>query len=236
MIKRLAMVLASAVTGSVLIMPSVAAHASTIPVGSKYKATDSVTTGYIPFRAVSETYIVHHGDTLSNIGEKNHIRWQGLYCANAKTLHHQTDLIIPGQKLVLKSKKCKMPVTVVTVASTSSVNSAPVSSPVSSPVTEPSGSEQQIAQQLLDARGWGSQFSCLDNIINRESGWRVNAANASGAYGIPQALPGSKMAVAGADWQTSAYTQLKWMIDDYIGPSYGDPCSAWAFWTAHSWY
>jgi hypothetical protein len=96
---------------------------------------------------------------------------------------------------------------------------------------------QRIAMQLLNAHHWGSQFGALNNIINRESGWRVNAQNpTSGAYGIPQALPGSKMAVAGADWRTNGATQLKWMIDDYIGPRYGSPNNAWSFWQRNGWY
>ncbi len=66
------------------------------------------------------------------------------------------------------------------------------------------------------------------DIWNRESGWRYDAENASGAYGIPQALPGSKMASAGADWQTNPATQIAWGLG-YIKAIYGDPCKAWAF-------
>lgn len=96
---------------------------------------------------------------------------------------------------------------------------------------------QAVAMQLLNAKHWGNQFGALNNIINRESGWRVNAQNpTSGAYGIPQALPGSKMAVAGSDWRTNGATQLRWMIDDYIGPRYGSPNNAWAFWQRNGWY
>ena len=172
------------------------------------------------------TYIVKKGDSLSKIGKEHHIRWQSLFCANRKKLHNQVDLIFPGQKLTLKNTHCKLPKLDVTTAS-------PVShtgnNPPAPPVSEPSGSAQQIAMSLLNAQGWGSQFGCLNSIIDVESGWNVTATNPySGAYGIPQALPGSKMSVAGADWQTSAYTQLKWMIDYYIGPVYGTPCNAWS--------
>jgi hypothetical protein len=69
----------------------------------------------------------------------------------------------------------------------------------------------------------------------RESGWRYNAENPSGAYGIPQALPGSKMATAGADWQTNPATQIKWGLG-YIQSRYGTPCSAWAFEEANGFY
>jgi len=108
--------------------------------------------------------------------------------------------------------------------------------PVFAPIPSP-GTTQAIAYQMLPSFGFNAkqEFGCLDNIWTRESGWRVNAANASGAYGIPQALPGSKMATAGADWQTSASTQIKWGLG-YIKERYGSPCNAWAFWEGHGWY
>ncbi len=100
----------------------------------------------------------------------------------------------------------------------------------------PAGTAQQIASDMVAARGWGGdQFSCLVSLWNKESGWRTNAANPSGAYGIPQALPGSKMASAGADWQTSARTQISWGLG-YIAGVYGTPCSAWAHSQATDWY
>ena len=99
------------------------------------------------------------------------------------------------------------------------------------------GTAQSIAYNMLSSFGWNPKtyFSCLDNIWSRESGWRYNAENASGAYGIPQALPGSKMATAGADWQTNPTTQIKWGLG-YIQSTYGDPCSAWSFWQGHGYY
>ncbi|WP_375503961.1 ubiquitin-like domain-containing protein [uncultured Jatrophihabitans sp.] len=104
-------------------------------------------------------------------------------------------------------------------------------------VTGPTpGSAKAIALELAAKRGWGDdQYSCLVQMWTRESGWRTNAANPSGAYGIPQALPGSKMASAGADWQTSAETQIKWGLG-YIAARYNTPCGAWAFWQAHNYY
>ncbi|CAN5613294.1 hypothetical protein BH10ACT8_BH10ACT8_18510 [soil metagenome] len=100
----------------------------------------------------------------------------------------------------------------------------------------PAGTAQQIAAGMVAARGWGSdQFSCLVSLWSKESGWRTNAANPSGAYGIPQALPGSKMASAGADWQTSAATQITWGLG-YISGVYGTPCAAWAHSQATNWY
>jgi hypothetical protein len=81
-----------------------------------------------------------------------------------------------------------------------------------------------------------AQFACLDPLWERESGWQVDAYNASsGAYGIPQALPGGKMASAGADWQTDADTQIRWGIS-YIDDTYGSPCGAWEHEEADGWY
>jgi hypothetical protein len=101
---------------------------------------------------------------------------------------------------------------------------------------QPSGSPRQIAQELLDAEGEGSQFSCLDPLWGQESGWSVSASNpGSGAYGIPQALPGSKMASAGPDWQTNAETQIKWGLQ-YIQSTYGSPCAAWSHEQSDGWY
>ena len=97
--------------------------------------------------------------------------------------------------------------------------------------------EKAYAMQLLRARGWGSQFSALNSIIMAESSWRWNATNpTSGAYGIPQALPGSKMSAAGKDWRTNPDTQLRWLVDMYIPQRYGNPNNAWAFHQTHGWY
>jgi hypothetical protein len=100
-----------------------------------------------------------------------------------------------------------------------------------------SGSPQQIAAAMLASFGWSSgQFSCLDPLWAHESGWSVTAYNAgSGAYGIPQALPGSKMASAGPDWQTDAATQIRWGLE-YIKNTYGSPCAAWDHEQATGWY
>ena len=116
-------------------------------------------------------------------------------------------------------------------SSSSSSGSVPPLAPV-----DP-GTARADAQNMLSSFGWspGKYFGCLDNLWSRESGWRYDAANPSGAYGIPQALPGSKMASAGADWQTNPDTQIKWGLD-YIQGRYGDPCAAWAYWQANGSY
>ncbi len=81
-----------------------------------------------------------------------------------------------------------------------------------------------------------SQFQCFSNIVDHESGWDHTATNPySGAYGLMQALPGSKMASAGDDWRTNPATQLKWGLN-YMNDRYGSPCGAWEFWQANNWY
>jgi len=98
------------------------------------------------------------------------------------------------------------------------------------------GTAQSIGFNMLASFGFSSsQWGCLDNLWNQESGWRYNAENASGAYGIPQALPGSKMASAGADWLTDPTTQIKWGLG-YIKSIYGTPCGAWDHEEADGWY
>jgi hypothetical protein len=96
---------------------------------------------------------------------------------------------------------------------------------------------QSIAYNMLASFGFtpSTYFGCLLDLWNRESGWVYDAENASGAYGIPQALPGSKMASAGADWQTDPATQIRWGLG-YIKQIYGNPCSAWAFEEANGYY
>jgi resuscitation-promoting factor RpfB len=95
-----------------------------------------------------------------------------------------------------------------------------------------------LGRQLASAYGWGSgaEWTCLDELWTRESGWRmVWNYQGSGAYGIPQALPASKMASAGADYMTNPATQIRWGFS-YISSTYGDPCTAWAHEQADSWY
>ncbi|MBB2976174.1 chemotaxis protein histidine kinase CheA [Microbacterium endophyticum] len=112
---------------------------------------------------------------------------------------------------------------------------APATAPAAP--ANPSGA-QATAQQLAASNyGWGDdQFACLVSLWNKESGWNAQASNgSSGAYGIPQALPGSKMASAGADWATNATTQIVWGLQ-YIAGSYGTPCGAWSHSQSTGWY
>jgi hypothetical protein len=91
---------------------------------------------------------------------------------------------------------------------------------------------QAMAKQIVGS----GQYVCFSNIVERESGWNATATNASsGAYGLVQALPGSKMASAGADWRTNPATQIRWGLN-YMNSRYGSPCGAWEYWQVHHSY
>lgn len=98
---------------------------------------------------------------------------------------------------------------------------------------KPTGSHKHWMEQAGIPKSW---YEDLNWIINHESGWRVNATNpGSGAYGLPQSLPGNKMASAGKDWKTNPITQLKWMYS-YVKGRYGNASNAKHFWQTHNWY
>ncbi|MET8446313.1 transglycosylase SLT domain-containing protein [Streptomyces sp. NPDC005209] len=99
--------------------------------------------------------------------------------------------------------------------------------------TTSTSSAQAIAHKMIpDA----AQYTAFSKIVEHESGWNISATNSSsGAYGLVQALPGSKMASAGSDWKTNPATQIKWGLD-YMNSRYGSPADAWNFWQANGWY
>jgi hypothetical protein len=121
-------------------------------------------------------------------------------------------------------------------SSSSSTGGGGTPTGVSAPPPNP-GSAQDIAFKMMPSFGFptSSQYGCLVDLWNQESGWRWNAENASGAYGIPQALPGSKMSSAGSDWLTNPATQITWGLG-YIKGTYGTPCNAWGHELADGWY
>lgn len=105
--------------------------------------------------------------------------------------------------------------------------------PAQAATTSSAAEAKSIARQMIPNT---AQYNAFSKIVEHESGWDVDATNASsGAYGLVQALPGSKMASAGSDWKTSAETQIEWGLD-YMNSRYGSPTGAWAFWQANGWY
>ena len=106
------------------------------------------------------------------------------------------------------------------------------------PVAAPDpGTAQHIAYEMMSSFGFSpsTQWECLDELWQKESSWQYDAENASGAYGIPQALPASSMATVGSDYLTDPTTQIKWGLG-YISQTYGTPCNAWAHEVADGWY
>jgi len=132
---------------------------------------------------------------------------------------------------IVKPEPIPEPVVIASAPTQRAVTPAPAAA-----VPDP-GSAKAIAYDAVAARGWGEdQYSCLVSLWQKESGWRVNATNSSsGAYGIPQSLPGSKMGSAGADWATNPATQISWGLG-YITDRYGSPCGAWSKSQASGWY
>jgi len=153
------------------------------------------------------------------------------------TAARQAHLALAARQAAAKAAAVRRAAQQAAVQQASPSSSSP-SAAAAQPVVRsaPSGSPQQITEQMLDAAGQGGQFSCVDSLWSRESGWDVSASNpGTGAYGIPQALPGVKMASAGADWQTDAATQIRWGLS-YIDSLYGSACGAWAHEEADGWY
>ncbi|MEU3616495.1 MULTISPECIES: transglycosylase SLT domain-containing protein [unclassified Streptomyces] len=128
----------------------------------------------------------------------------------------------------------KKALTVVAVAAATAgmaLSAAPAQAATSSVAS--ASQAQAIAHKMIPST---AQYNAFANIVKHESGWDVDATNASsGAYGLVQALPGSKMASAGSDWKTNAKTQIKWGLD-YMNSRYGSPVGAWNFWQANGWY
>lgn len=109
--------------------------------------------------------------------------------------------------------------------------------PAPTPIVDDPAGAQAYASSRLSSFGWGGgEFQCLVNLWNKESRWLTSANNPySGAYGIPQSLPGSKMGSAGADWRTNYRTQIEWGLG-YISGRYGSPCAAWQHSQRMNWY
>jgi len=139
------------------------------------------------------------------------------------------------KKTKLSDEVTTKPVTRVLVKGT---KERPEPKPEAKPATTSySGSTRSIGKQMAAARGWtGAEWTCLESLWDKESGWNASASNpSSGAYGIPQSLPGSKMASAGSDWQTNPATQIEWGLG-YIADVYGSPCGAWSHSQSVNWY
>lgn len=154
---------------------------------------------------------------------------------HAKKVHAKKVAAAKAKREAAARAKASAEAAAAAEASSSTAAAAPV--PVAAGGGASPAEAQSIAKSMLGSYGWnGDQFSCLVSLWNKESGWNYRAYNASsGAYGIPQALPGSKMGSAGADWETNAATQIRWGLG-YISGRYGSPCGAWSHSQSVGWY
>jgi soluble lytic murein transglycosylase-like protein len=120
---------------------------------------------------------------------------------------------------------------------------SPTPKPTAKPTARPKPKPKPIvypdtvtgARAYVKSRIGATQYNCINPLWARESKWNPLAGKPAGAYGIPQAFPGSKMAKFGSNWLTSPLTQVKWGIW-YVNGRYGSACGAWQFWQAHGWY
>lgn len=162
----------------------------------------------------------------------------GVYLGTPATSGHQPSSYQPY-------KGSLTPFVLTPTPTVTSMPASPTPEPTFTPSPAPSASRTTAVKAvptISEARAWAKrkigsrQFACLDVLWERESGWRTKARNkSSGAYGIPQALPGDKMAKAGADWRTNPVTQVKWGLG-YIKGRYGSACNAWEHFTQRGWY
>ncbi|MDM4722489.1 lytic transglycosylase domain-containing protein [Micromonospora sp. WMMA1363] len=135
-----------------------------------------------------------------------------------------------------KAREAAAKAAAVKAAAAEAAASKPYDGPIPSSCTEYSGNREIGCALTLDAGFEIDQFPCLDKLWTKESGWNHKARNSSsGAYGIPQALPGSKMGSVAGDWQTNPATQIEWGLG-YIKGRYGTPCKAWGHSQNVGWY
>ena len=215
--------------------PSTGARTSTALTA---RAADSgpATVAAAPAAATRSAATVHliRGDTLWALAHRYGTTVAALQALNhlghATRIYAGTDFHIPPGPAAPAVRSAAPAPTAHRPAVTSGHGDARLRHPV--PVTVPAtGSVQQAAAGVF-----GPQYDCAAHLITRESGWNPRATNpASGAYGLAQALPASKMATAGPDWATNPATQLAWMRD-YVTTRYGGACAAWGFWQTHHWY
>jgi len=183
-----------------------------------------------------------HADRLSRIVFAENLAAQkaaaqrkaaGLKAHKAAMLHKQAVANAAARKAVAKKKAATAAANRASARKAAATRSTRSSVRSTAPFT---GSARTIGRQMAAARGWtGDQWVCLNNLWTAESGWGTTSGNPGGAYGIPQALPGTKMASAGSDWRTNPATQIKWGLN-YIDGRYGSPCKAWNHFQSHRWY
>ena len=197
-------------------------------------------------QATSAVYRVRPHDTLSGIARTelgDATRYQEIFALNRGRVQADggklidPDDIRPGWELRLPAAHAAAVVESSTPVQHRKSGEGKAPHPTTRPATASHGTTTgESARSIAAAVVPSGQLSCFSEIISHESGWNVHAVNpSSGAYGLPQALPGSKMASSGSDWRDDADTQIRWALR-YMDSRYGSPCSAWSFWEDHHWY
>lgn len=247
--RRRSLVLGSALAGGALLFGAGAAWATTAPTPAVEQAT-AVTldvSAVIPPVAAANTEVETQTST-----EKIVIEHETVKKDDSSVLEGTEKVVTEGQDGVTMKTS-----TVTLVDGEEAAREDSLAVEVSAPVSEVvavgtkkrvvvpavpsapsnSGSNRAIGRDLAATRGWtGDEWTCLNALWTRESGWRHTADNPnSSAYGIPQALPGSKMSSAGGDWASNPATQVKWGLG-YISNRYGSPCKAWSHSERIGWY
>jgi hypothetical protein len=152
--------------------------------------------------------------------------------AAAGKAHQLEQKVIQQKKAAEEAKKAEKP----SGGGSDSGGPDPYNGPIPASCSEFSGTRGIGCALMLDAGFKIDQWPCLDKLWKKESGWNYKAENpSSGAYGVPQALPGSKMASEGDDWRTNPATQIKWGLG-YIKGRYDTPCGAWGHSQDTGWY
>jgi len=226
-----------AAAGTLTLATAISAAAATLPAGSAAGAADAhMLTQTVHVDTLSPAQRLISFDT-TRYGLAQHQTGYESAAAQAAVAKAAADKAAAAKAVAAKAAAAKAAAQQAAQQQAAKQQAAQQTAVQQPAASAPSGSPQQIAEQMLSQFGWSSsQFSCLQPLWAQESGWNVYASNpSSGAYGIPQALPGSKMASAGPDWQSDAATQIRWGLT-YIQGNYGSPCGAWSHEEADGWY
>lgn len=230
------LLLVCAAVGIVLMIQSTAAAppapAGTAPAAIAPAATPLTPPSQAAPAEATTSITLRRGDTLWSVARRHHTTVADLQSLNQLGT---STLIRAGRQLRVPADAAPAtqlpPARTAVTTRTHPAVSHRSTRPASATPTSGEATARQTAATLF-----GREYDCAANIITRESGWNAHATNPrSGAYGLAQALPGSKMARSGANWHDDAATQLTWMRE-YVTTRYGGACPAWTFWQAHHWY
>jgi hypothetical protein len=195
-------------------------------------------------RETQQTGIDAAGFTEVDLAEqdmiKDHMRQQSILLANKRAAEQQAraKAAAAAKAAALRAKQAEEAASRKRAEREAAEKESkpPPFGPIPSSCKEYSGNRAIGCALMLDAGFKLDQMPCLDKLWTKESGWNEKASNDStGAYGVPQALPGDKMAAYGDDWKTNPATQIKWGLN-YIEGRYDTPCGGWTHFQNAGWY